>query len=172
MPNSSAYQRLTTISIFAVVESLIVCGVKRCLRRRVASFFSSDRSSLSWSMLSHPQSLTDFLMVGPNLGAVPDGFGCKGGSGTRTQCSRANRLTAQAAHRIQVERTKARAALAAEDSSRRCARWATETQDQAEQEMYADMAKAWTNIALVEADVLRLTRKENNYKRLKPALHF
>ena len=50
-------------------------------------------------------------------------------------------------------------------------RWATETKDQAEQEMYADMAKAWTNIALVEADVLRLTRKENNYKRLKPALH-
>ena len=54
LPNSSAHQQLTTISIFGVVESLIVCGAKRCLRRRVASFFNSDRSSLSWSMLSHP----------------------------------------------------------------------------------------------------------------------
>jgi hypothetical protein len=34
-------------------------------------------------MLSHPQSLTDFLIVSPNVGAVPGGFGRKGGSGTR-----------------------------------------------------------------------------------------
>jgi hypothetical protein len=111
-------------------------------------------------------------MVGANLGAVPDGFGCKGGSGTRTQCSRANRLTAQAAHRIQIERTKARAALAAEDSSRRCARRATETKDQAEQEMYVDMAKGMDDIALVEADVLRLARRESHYKRLKTGASF
>jgi len=55
--------------------------------------------------------------------------------------------------------------------ARECARWATETKDQAEQEMYIDMAKAWANIALVDADVFRLARKQDNYKRLKPALH-
>jgi hypothetical protein len=38
--------------------------------------------------------------------------------------------------------------------------------------MYADMAKAWTNIALVEADVLRLARRESHYKRLKTGASF
>jgi hypothetical protein len=40
--------------------------------------------------------------------------------------------------------------------ARECARWAAQTTDQEDQELFIDMAKAWTNIALVDGDVIKL----------------
>jgi hypothetical protein len=37
--------------------------------------------------------------------------------------------------------------------ARDCARWATEAKNEDEQRLLLEMAKAWTNIALVESDV-------------------
>ena len=36
-----------------------------------------------------------------------------------------------------------------------CIRWAAETNEQNTQELLLDMAKAWTNVASVEADVTK-----------------
>ena len=40
--------------------------------------------------------------------------------------------------------------------AKECARWAAETKKQEDQDLFFDMAKAWTNIALVEGDVVKL----------------
>lgn len=34
--------------------------------------------------------------------------------------------------------------------AKECVRWAAETKDQEDQDLFLDMARAWTNIALVE----------------------
>jgi hypothetical protein len=39
--------------------------------------------------------------------------------------------------------------------ARACERWAAEAKDRDDQELCLDMAKAWTNIALVESDVAK-----------------
>jgi hypothetical protein len=36
--------------------------------------------------------------------------------------------------------------------SKECAKWAAETKNKEDQDLFIDMAKAWTNIALVETD--------------------
>ena len=36
-----------------------------------------------------------------------------------------------------------------------CARWATKAEDQKDQDAFLDMAKAWTQLALCESDVVR-----------------
>ena len=47
--------------------------------------------------------------------------------------------------------------------AKECARWAAETKNKEDQNLFMDMAKAWTNIAIVEADVTKaawqLTKK-------------
>jgi hypothetical protein len=44
--------------------------------------------------------------------------------------------------------------------ARECARWAAQTKDEEKQDLFIEMAKAWTNIALVEGDVTKLARQE------------
>jgi hypothetical protein len=44
--------------------------------------------------------------------------------------------------------------------ARECARWAARTKDQEDQELFINMAKAWTNIALVEGDVTKRAPEE------------
>jgi hypothetical protein len=44
--------------------------------------------------------------------------------------------------------------------ARECARWAAQTKDQEDQDLFIDMAKAWTHIALVEGDVSKLASEE------------
>ena len=44
--------------------------------------------------------------------------------------------------------------------AKECARWAAETKKQEDQDLFFDMAKAWTNIALVEGDVAKLAAQE------------
>jgi hypothetical protein len=39
--------------------------------------------------------------------------------------------------------------------ARECSRWAAEAEDRSAQDLLFDMAKAWTNIALVESDVAK-----------------
>jgi hypothetical protein len=36
--------------------------------------------------------------------------------------------------------------------AKECAKWAAETKNKEDQDLFIDMAKAWTNIALVETD--------------------
>jgi hypothetical protein len=43
--------------------------------------------------------------------------------------------------------------------ARECARWAAEAKKRDEQDLYLEMAKAWTHIALVDADVIRQARQ-------------
>ena len=40
--------------------------------------------------------------------------------------------------------------------ARECARWAAQSKDQEDQDLFINMAKAWTNIAVVEGDVRKL----------------
>jgi hypothetical protein len=44
--------------------------------------------------------------------------------------------------------------------ARECARWAAQSKDQEDQDLFINMAKAWTNIALVEGDVRKLVPKQ------------
>ena len=44
--------------------------------------------------------------------------------------------------------------------AKECAKWAAETKDKEDQYLFFDMAKAWTNIAIVEADVTKLAARE------------
>jgi hypothetical protein len=44
--------------------------------------------------------------------------------------------------------------------ARECARWAAQTKDQEDQDLFVEMAKAWTNIALAEGDVTKLAPEE------------
>lgn len=44
--------------------------------------------------------------------------------------------------------------------AKECARWAAETKDQEDQDLFLDMARAWTNIALVELEVTKLAPEE------------
>jgi hypothetical protein len=44
--------------------------------------------------------------------------------------------------------------------AKECAKWAAETKNKEDQGLFIDMAKAWTNIALVETDVTRLASQE------------
>jgi hypothetical protein len=44
--------------------------------------------------------------------------------------------------------------------AKECAKWAAETKDREDKDLFLDMAKAWTNIALVEGDVDRLAPQE------------
>jgi len=56
--------------------------------------------------------------------------------------------------------------------ARECARWATEAEKREDQEVLLDMAKAWTNIALVEEDVVKQARKAFSEPKAKRPLHF
>jgi hypothetical protein len=42
--------------------------------------------------------------------------------------------------------------------ARECARWAAQSKDQEDQDLFINMAKAWTNIALVEGEETRSRR--------------
>ncbi len=42
-----------------------------------------------------------------------------------------------------------------------CARWAAQSKDQEDQDLFINMAKAWTNVALVEGDVRKLVPEES-----------
>jgi hypothetical protein len=44
--------------------------------------------------------------------------------------------------------------------AKECAKWAAQTKDEGDQDIFLDMAKAWTNIALVEGDVTRVAPRE------------
>jgi hypothetical protein len=44
--------------------------------------------------------------------------------------------------------------------AKECARWAAETRSEEDQDLFLDMAKAWTNIALVEGDVKKRASDE------------
>ncbi len=44
--------------------------------------------------------------------------------------------------------------------AKECARWAAATKNKEDQDLFIDMAKAWTNIALVEADVTKIASEE------------
>jgi hypothetical protein len=44
--------------------------------------------------------------------------------------------------------------------AKECARWAAETKNKEDQDLFIDMAKAWTNIAIVEADVTKIAARE------------
>jgi len=46
------------------------------------------------------------------------------------------------------------------------AKWAAETKNKEDQALFTDMAKAWTNIAIVEADVTKLADRELSKKAL------
>ena len=41
------------------------------------------------------------------------------------------------------------------DYARECAQWAVEAKDQLEKDHFLDMAKAWTELALLEAGVVK-----------------
>jgi hypothetical protein len=45
--------------------------------------------------------------------------------------------------------------------ARECPRWAARSKDQEDQDLFINMAKAWTNIALVEGDVRKLVPEES-----------
>ena len=57
-----------------------------------------------------------------------------------------------------------------------CARWAAEAKRREDQDVLLEMAKAWTNIALVETDVTRQAAREefgwagSNHTQLAPEL--
>jgi hypothetical protein len=44
--------------------------------------------------------------------------------------------------------------------AKECAKWAAETKNKDDQDLFIDMAKAWTNIALVDTDVTKLAAEE------------
>jgi hypothetical protein len=44
--------------------------------------------------------------------------------------------------------------------AKECAKWAAETKNKEDQDLFIDMAKAWTNIALVESDVTKIAADE------------
>jgi hypothetical protein len=44
--------------------------------------------------------------------------------------------------------------------AKECARWAAETQNKSDQDLLLQIAKAWTNVALVEDDVARQVASE------------
>ncbi len=44
--------------------------------------------------------------------------------------------------------------------AKECAKWAAKTKNKEDQDLFIDMAKAWTNIALVEADVTQIASEE------------
>lgn len=48
--------------------------------------------------------------------------------------------------------------------AKECAKWAAETKNKEDQNLFIDMAKAWTNIAIVEADVTKLANRELSKK--------
>jgi hypothetical protein len=49
--------------------------------------------------------------------------------------------------------------------ARECTRWAAEAKNEDDQKLLFEMAKAWTNIALVEADVARQSVADRRAKR-------
>jgi hypothetical protein len=52
--------------------------------------------------------------------------------------------------------------------ARECARWAAQTTDREDQDLFIDMAKAWTNIALVDDDVTKLAPEELGKRAPRP----
>jgi len=46
--------------------------------------------------------------------------------------------------------------------AKECARWATEAKERDEQKLLLEIAKAWTNIALVETDVAKRSALERH----------
>jgi hypothetical protein len=50
--------------------------------------------------------------------------------------------------------------------ARECARWAAESQNKSEQDLLLQIAKAWTNVALVQDDVARQADSEAGKSRL------
>jgi hypothetical protein len=55
--------------------------------------------------------------------------------------------------------------------ARECARWAAEAEKKDEHDLYLEMAKAWTHIALVDADVVRQARQASSERIGKRTLH-
>ena len=51
--------------------------------------------------------------------------------------------------------------------AKECAKWAAETNNEEDQDLFIDMAKAWTNIALVETDVTKLASEELKVSEVK-----
>jgi hypothetical protein len=54
--------------------------------------------------------------------------------------------------------------------ARECARWAAESKAKEDQDVLLQMAKAWTNIALVEADVVKQAKDAFRHNRAKRPL--
>ena len=48
--------------------------------------------------------------------------------------------------------------------AKECTKWAAESNSKDDQDLYFDMAKAWTKIAIVEADVARIADHELSKK--------
>ncbi len=55
------------------------------------------------------------------------------------------------------------------EHARECAGWAAEAKTKEDQDILLEMAKAWTNIALVECDIARQVSFEG--RATKPPLH-
>jgi hypothetical protein len=55
------------------------------------------------------------------------------------------------------------------EHARECARWAAEAKTKQDHDILFEMAKAWTNIALVESDIARQVLFEGRIT--KPPLH-
>jgi hypothetical protein len=52
------------------------------------------------------------------------------------------------------------------EHARECARWAAEAKTKEDQDILLEMAKAWTNIALVECDIARQVSLEGRVTKL------
>jgi hypothetical protein len=44
--------------------------------------------------------------------------------------------------------------------AKECAKWAADPENKDDQDLFLDMARAWTNIAIVESDVMRVASRE------------
>lgn len=44
--------------------------------------------------------------------------------------------------------------------AKKCAKWAAEAKEREDQQLFADMAKTWTNVALVDGDVSKFAAEE------------
>ena len=53
--------------------------------------------------------------------------------------------------------------------AKECAKWAAQSNNKEDQDLFIDMAKAWTNVALVEGDVTRLASGELSKAGKRPS---
>jgi hypothetical protein len=54
------------------------------------------------------------------------------------------------------------------EHARECARWAAEAKTKQDQDILLEMAKAWTNIALVDCDIARQVSSEGRVTKPPP----